>query len=225
MPTAEWFKMLEELTFNRNPSLEQRIHDEILVKAQHFTMDKAADFAEGTELMGKIMMAQADYESSAGAFTDMFGDYLTQSNGTWKRLGQVFTPTHIAQFIAEMSLPQEELAAKPAKILDPCCGTGRFMLAAAKHYAEKLGYFNFMFYNVDIDFAVYNYCALNAILHRIPSVTILGDSLRGTGREGVVVIPSAPVEWRMLDEAKADRIMKGMIGVDRNETELVPFQK
>lgn len=47
MPPSGWFKIMEELTRDRNgPSLDQRIHDEILVKAQHFTTDKAEEFRE-----------------------------------------------------------------------------------------------------------------------------------------------------------------------------------
>lgn len=210
----KWFKMLDELTSHRNPtSLDRRIHEEILVKGEQFTQKKAKQFAPGLELLSKLIVAQNDYESKNGGFGDMFGEYLLRTENTWKRGGQFLTPMNIAKFMVKLSLSDDkkQLLGKPQITLDPAAGTGRFMLMTAKHYAETVGQLNFMFVNIDIDHIVYVYCAMNAILHGIPALTVWGDSLLYEFREGIVTLPLGKVAmWKVLKKDKITAIMKRM---------------
>jgi len=87
---------------------------------------------------------------------------------------------------------------------DPAAGCGRMMLKTAEHYQETLGYYNFLFNNVDIDKRMYTYCTMNAILYSIPSVNIWGNSISNEYWEGFVVLKpiGLPTQWHYLDKEK-----------------------
>jgi type I restriction-modification system DNA methylase subunit len=203
-----WLKIMNELTSPRiSPRLEDRIYQEILVKGEQFTQEKAGDFAVGIELLGKLILAHTDY-TSKHPFGDMFGDYMVQQETTNSRCGQFFTPMPIAELIAEMSMPDLKPDGEPQRIIDPAAGTGRFMLATAKRYATATGQLNFIFYNVDIDFKVYVFCTMNAILTRIPSVNVWGDTLTTRYRESIVTIPLRNIcKWKLLNAEETVKIV------------------
>jgi len=124
---------------------------------------------------------------------------------------QFMTPPNIAHFIAKISLgDKEELERKTALICDPAAGTGRFMLDTAEHYVETIGKLNFIFVNIDIEFKVYVYCTMNAILNGIPAINIWGNSLgRETDyNEAVVTIPIGTVAmWRMVKKEQIPTVL------------------
>jgi len=204
----KWLRILNELTSPRiTPRLEHRIHQEILVKGEEYTHEKADAYSTGIELMGKLIMAHHNYTEKHGAFGDMFGDYLALDGSLNPRCGQFLTPIHIAEFIAKMTLG-DKLPDKTQRILDPASGTGRFMLMTAKHYASTTGKLNFIFFNIDIGFSVYVYCTMNAILNGIPSVNVWGDSLKMEYTEAVATIPIGKVVmWKMLNKEGINSIM------------------
>jgi type I restriction-modification system DNA methylase subunit len=203
----EWFKVLEELTSPCQAAhLEDRIHEEILVKAEQFTQEKAAEFVSGTELFAKLMIAYAGYTEKHGPFGDMFGSFLTETRQLGKA-GQFFTPMHIVDAMVRISIGDKP-SEKPQVILDPAAGSGRFMLGTAKHYMNVAKQLNFIFFNVDIDFRAYVYCAMNAILNGIPAITVWGDSLAMHYREGIVTIPMGKIAWwRLLDSEEITALM------------------
>ncbi|WP_442267629.1 N-6 DNA methylase [Tenacibaculum sp. ZS6-P6] len=71
-------------------------------------------------------------------YSDILGEYFTQSI-TKGQNGQFFTPTHVCEMMAQMTVPNLEEEGK--RILDPACGSGRMPLAAAKinHKNEFFG--------------------------------------------------------------------------------------
>jgi type I restriction-modification system DNA methylase subunit len=207
LESQQWFKDLEDLADRRHggKDLSERIHAEILVKGQEFTEDKLEAFKDGVELFGKLVLIHQSYVETpnnfgGGQWGDMFGEWLTATQQLDSRHGQFLTPQHISQFMTQMALgSKEDLEGEPKIISDPTAGTGRFMLDTAKYYAETLGQLNFIFVNIDIEFRVYVYCAMNAILHAIPTVTIWGNSL-GLPKdynEALVTIPIGRVAmWK-----------------------------
>jgi len=220
--SQQWFKDLEELADRRHggKDLTARIHEEILVRGEQFTQENAAAFQEGTELLGKLMMIHQNYvetqekltqDSFGGKWGDMFGEWLSLTNQLNKNAGQFMTPPNIAHFIAKISLgDKEELERKTALICDPAAGTGRFMLDTAEHYVETIGKLNFIFVNIDIEFKVYVYCTMNAILNGIPAINIWGNSLgRETDyNEAVVTIPIGTVAmWRMVKKEQIPTVL------------------
>jgi hypothetical protein len=212
--SQQWFKDLEELDnrLSGEKNLAHRIHEEILVKGEQFTKDNADAFKEGTELLSKLMMIHETYieiheksfeqNSFGGKWGDMFGEWLILTGRLNVRGGQFLTPPNIAHFMAKMIMGgKEELESKVALICDPASGTGRFMLDTAEHYAETIRKLNFVFVNIDIDFQVYVYCAMNAVLNGIPAITIWGDSLGlpENYNEAIVTIPIGTVAmWKLV---------------------------
>ena len=206
MPKPKWIQLLDELThFNQPKALEYRIHEHILVGGEAYRNDPE-QHEDGIQLMGQLMLAYQDYLQVKKEPGDMFGDYLTESETSLIK-GQVFTPMHICDMMAAMQLTPEAMQ-QPQRILDPCAGTGRFMLATAKHYMKTIGSCNFIFYNVDIEFRAYVFCTMNAILNNIPAVTIHGDSLAMKYYDAYVTIPTfaGAAIWKQLPPEQIRRL-------------------
>jgi type I restriction-modification system DNA methylase subunit len=142
----------------------------------------------------------------------MFSDYMEAMDQAFmKKTGLFFTPYNVVKAMCQMTLTnKKDLGGEPKRILDPAAGTGRYMLKVAETYMEVLGYYNFIFTNIDIDKRVYVYCAWNAIMHQIPSITVWGNTLTEQYWEGVAVIPASsdrPLIWRMLTTEQLDKIL------------------
>lgn len=202
-----WFKILEMLHSPNQQRLPDRIHS-MLIKADKFTPQTQDQFKEETELLGQLLVAHQDYIKLHGGFGDMFGDYLTQTNRLNKGTGQFFTPIQICDFITVITLSAKNME-KIQFFNDPVAGTGRFMLRTAKHYAEQTGKLNFVYINTDIDFNVYVYCIMNAILNKIPSLNCWGDSLAMEYREGFLVIPDFVLHWHRIEGEKIKSVFFG----------------
>lgn len=211
--TAEWFKILEEIEspYRGKKSLEDQLHA-MLIKADSFTPENEADFEAEKALLGKLLIAHRKHFEKNGLFGDLFGDYMIQAEKCNKGTGQVFTPCHVAKMMVEMTLGEADLQ-KPTCYYDPACGTGRFMLKTAEYYAEKTGKLNFLYVNTDIDYRAYVFCAMNAILNRIPAIVCWGDTLKMEYREAIVVLPQlGMVKWNRLDSEKTKEIILRLSG-------------
>ena len=79
---------------------------------------------------------------SEGKAHDYLGDLLDLCEGG-KHEGQFLTPHTVVEMMTEMTIMSSQDG--PLYVLDPCCGTGRFGLAALKKDARVL------MYSVDID--------------------------------------------------------------------------
>jgi type I restriction-modification system DNA methylase subunit len=205
--------MMSELEpVTQDTHLYDRLHD-VLKKAEGFTKDKADEFKDEIELVEKLFQIHSIYDEETGEeFCDMFGEYMVLAEQAhMKRTGLFFTPMNVVKFMCQMLLVnKEDLKGEPKRILDPAGGTGRFMLGTAEVYAKVLGYYNFLFTNIDIDVRVYVYCTWNAIIHQIPSLNVWGNSLSEQYWEGVVVIPTSidgPLRWHMLNTEQLDKIL------------------
>jgi len=187
--------------------LEERIYRDILIKGEDFHPDRKDEFKENIALLSELLDIHSQYVEEKGLFRDMFGDYMTQSGYTSFRSGQFFTPYTVCDFMTQVTL-MDALEGKPKTICDPAAGTGRFMLSIAKCYHEKLGYYNFLITNIDIDKRMITYCTMNAIFHAIPSINIWGDSLALNFWDGYVVIPiGGRGTWHRIPEENISAYM------------------
>ncbi len=201
----QWVKLLDGLCGINEPRLEDKIH--ALFKDGETYANDPEKHEDSLALLGKLMLAHAEYCRVKDNFGDMFGDYLEvkeiQLN---KTLGQVFTPEPVTRMMTKMLLGGD-LDGAPLMIHDPTAGTGRFMLATAKRYAEKTGKLNFIFFNIDLDFRAYVFCVMNAVLNGIPAVTVHGDSLAMQYYEGYVTVPSGSIaSWHNLAPERIRKI-------------------
>lgn len=209
---ANWQKLLEQLEpISKTQKLDDRIY-KMLRKAPDFTPDTADQFKEEQEVLHKVMLAHMDFEKHPKygheGFGDMFGAYLEESEQLNARAGQFFTPMNLVKMMCQMLLnPEghEELQ----YYSDPAAGCGRMMLKTAEVYHEKIGMYNFIYNNVDIDKRMFTYCTMNAILYSIPSVNIWGDSIALKYWEGFVVFkpPGLPTQWHHLDKDQVQQFI------------------
>ncbi|MEE9356468.1 MAG: N-6 DNA methylase [Methylococcaceae bacterium] len=92
------------------------------------------------------------YKETAEKEKDTLGT-IYEERITFGENGQFFTPAHIADAMAKMIIKG---SLKPNQtVCDPCCGSGRMLLSAAKECPEAI------FYGTDID----NRCAKMAVIN------------------------------------------------------------
>lgn len=100
-------------------------------------------------------------------FSDALGDLFMElvSGG---RNGQFFTPENICNMMAELTIPTVK---DNQSILDPACGSGRMLLAAAKRNR------NAFFFGCDNDITCCKMAVINLILNTLQGEIALMDSL------------------------------------------------
>ncbi|WDV48950.1 HsdM family class I SAM-dependent methyltransferase [Mesomycoplasma ovipneumoniae] len=79
-----------------------------------------------TEVLHKSIFTNIKYSSSAEDYIGRFyGEFMSYSGGDGQSLGIILTPKHITELFCDL------LDIKPTdKVLDPCCGTAGFLIAA-----------------------------------------------------------------------------------------------
>jgi hypothetical protein len=100
---------------------------------------------------------------------DVLGIYY-EMNLSKKGSQQFFTPWQICEFMATSTLDinTERKEGEPLRILEPACGSGRMLLAAAKVHGKE-----HCFYAVDIDPTCVKMTALNLFLNGIFNSEVL----------------------------------------------------
>lgn len=85
-------------------------------------------------VFGKIYALLSSVVYDNGKFNDYLGEIFMRSNMANGKKGQVFTPFHIAEMMARMTISESvKEETKDDKILtinDPCCGSGAMSLGA-----------------------------------------------------------------------------------------------
>ena len=86
-----------------------------------------------TEILYKSIFINIKYNSSKEDYIGRFyGEFMSYSGGDGQTLGIILTPKHITELFCEL------LDVKPNdKVLDPCCGTAGFLIAAMHHMLTK----------------------------------------------------------------------------------------
>ena len=107
-------------------------------------------------------------ELNPEGFADPLGEFYMMhiSHG---RLGQYFTPEPITDMMSIMTMPEELKDGQ--RLLDPACGSGRFILSAAKRNRHVL------FYAADLDPICSKMCLLNMLLNSLSGEVATMNSL------------------------------------------------
>lgn len=109
-------------------------------------------------------------------FNDVLGEIYEhiQSAGKASMLGQYFTPQHISDMMAAMVGVKDN--GEPMAMADPAgCGSGRNILAMAKHVAASR--WKHQFFGIDIDRVCVKMATINCWLQVIPAMIVHGDGL------------------------------------------------
>lgn len=88
-----------------------------------------------TEFLKKNVFDNIKYRSSSEDFIGRFyGEFMRYSGGDGQTLGIVLTPRHICDLFCDLlNIQATDI------VLDPCCGTAGFLVAAMHHMLEKAG--------------------------------------------------------------------------------------
>lgn len=88
-----------------------------------------------TEFLKKNVFDNIKYHSTSEDFIGRFyGEFMSYSGGDGQSLGIILTPRHICDLFCELL----NVSANDV-VLDPCCGTAGFLVAAMNHMLEKAG--------------------------------------------------------------------------------------
>ena len=87
-----------------------------------------------TEFLKRNVFDSIKYKSSSEDFIGRFyGEFMSYSGGDGQTLGIVLTPAHICKLFCDL------LDVKPDDVvLDPCCGTAGFLVAAMHHMVSAV---------------------------------------------------------------------------------------
>lgn len=104
-------------------------------------------------------------------FKDPFGDYYMEHFSN-DHAGQFFTPEHLCDFMAALNFSDAEVDEdKVETVCDPCCGSGRMLLSAAKKNR------NLKFYAADIDLVCVKMTLINFMLNSMQGEVVHMDTL------------------------------------------------
>ena len=84
------------------------------------------------EYLYSCVLTAFNYNSAEDVLGRFYGEFMSYSGGDGQSLGIILTPKHITTLFCEL------LNLRPTdKILDPCCGTGGFLVAAMQQMLDK----------------------------------------------------------------------------------------
>lgn len=86
-----------------------------------------------TEFLYKTIFKNIKYSNSSEDYLGRFyGEFMSYSGGDGQELGIVLTPKHITDLFCDLvQLTPDD------KVLDPCCGTGGFLIAAMHNMVKQ----------------------------------------------------------------------------------------
>lgn len=114
---------------------------------------------EAGKLFAKAFCAIGEIAVDGGAcFKDPFGDFYMEHLSN-DRTGQFFTPEDVCEVMARIQMGNT--IPDGTTILDPCCGSGRLLLACAKINRKAL------FYAADVDLTCCKMTLINMVLNSL----------------------------------------------------------
>ena len=119
-------------------------------------------------MFGEMIKAM---EETRGEMKDVLGD-LFQGAITYGEAGQFLTPESITRLMARLQTADVEIEpGHTSTVCDPCCGSGRMLLAVAEqnHHWEFIGQ--------DVDLRCVRMTAINLALRNLYGYVIHGNSL------------------------------------------------
>ncbi|MEP6673661.1 MAG: N-6 DNA methylase [Ferruginibacter sp.] len=110
------------------------------------------------------LISEMEERATSSLGNDILGEFFEEhiSNG---RNGQFFTPFPVCELMAsithtDLTVDNNEEVKEPLRILDPCCGSGRMLLASRKLHGARQEY-----YGIDVDHTCVKMTALNLFMH------------------------------------------------------------
>jgi len=202
--TRELFKDLERLSHRSGVSRNQAFEDWLtamtcalgrpLMEDEYLAMverhKEGAKRNRGIDLMPQMFAKLTNIMEDTR--DDILGD-LYQGAITYGEAGQYMTPMPIAQLMARLT------GDRGVTVYDPCCGSGRMLLAAANENRARLLR---VFIGQDVDLRCVKMTTLNLALHNLTGYVIWGNTLAveskrvyETGFNGQTVVREiAPVD-------------------------------
>tara|TARA_R110002049_G_scaffold4601_5_gene32534 strand:+ start:740827 stop:741636 length:810 start_codon:yes stop_codon:yes gene_type:complete len=184
--TQPLFKQLEEVSqrsgISRGQAFEDFLHVTVCALGnplmeeeylQTIEKHKAGETGKrGVDLLARMFGNLVNVTDKTRA--DILGD-LFQGAITYGEKGQFLTPEPICKMMAAMNLPQEKMDLDGRRsVNDPCCGSGRMLLAAAEIQP------NWHFVGQDVDLRCVRMTAINLALRNHYGHVIHGNSLSNT---------------------------------------------
>lgn len=185
--TSRLFELLEEVAHrsavSRGQAFEDFLHmtvctlsggemeEAYLETVKKHTTGKKGN--RGCDLIARMfgeLIAQS--EATRDDMKDLLGD-LHQGAISYGERGQFFSPMPICRLMAQVTigdLPLEEPIPRRS-VCDPCCGSGRMLLAVAEKYRH------WEFVGQDIDLRLVRITAINLALRNLYGYVIHGNSL------------------------------------------------
>lgn len=123
------------------------------------------------------LTAACEYSLRANRFEDILGKLFHTMNFHAKALGQFFTGQHIADMMASMENPSD----KPVKLIEPSCGSGVNVLAAASAMAQRGGnpQKDMLICAMDLDYRCVCMAFVQFCLYGLAAKVVHGNSLTG----------------------------------------------
>ena len=157
-----------------------RYEEEYLSIVKRYTKEEINLFSE---LMAEMIIVMDD---SGSGLSDCLGEFY-QVHLSRGRHGQFFTPPHVCDMMAQVTM-NKEMTGKT--ILDPCCGSGRFLLSAAK--VSRNNYF----FGADIDQRCVKMAAINLCLNALTGEVAHMNSLTGEHYGGYTIGRTSAYLWK-----------------------------
>ena len=133
------------------------------------------------EIFSKIFALLSSVTYDNGRFDDYLGDLFMRCNQGNKNAGQVFTPYHIANLMAKISIKNETVQQKDIiSIHDPCSGGGVMLLGALDVLKNdyNINYTRHCFMQAgDIDIRCVHMTYLQLALAGVPAIVCHQNSL------------------------------------------------
>ncbi len=163
-------------------------------EARHLEISKRYTSEELTKIAGLLPFLVEEFcgEEYGIAFDDVLGDIFMNCNFGADCFGQYFTPYHISNCMAQMTLRDDGENGKEAirrrgfvRAYEPCCGSGGMCVAVAEamHLSGKNYQQHLHFVAQDIDPVCVHMTYIQLTLLHIPAIVILGNSLTGEQKE------------------------------------------
>ncbi len=221
---SEWLKIFESSALYRHEYgrlfedyldlciccfANRRLEERYLSIAKRYDRDELETMAK---LMGMMIVIHEEQTAEGGWF-DSLGqiyEYLA-SRSKASRLGQFFTPEHVCNVIAQVTLQDEP--PKGYTMLDPACGSGRMLLAA---HALKRDHG--VVYAADVDAVCAKMCALNFWMHGIRGEVACMNSLSLEWRFALQTHPRAL--WPFITLLEEDRKTESLLYVHRDQVQV-----
>lgn len=136
--------------------------DEYLKTSKKYTSDEMISFSHAFASLIEEM------DNKGEGLKDCLGDYFIEIQGSdWH--GQFFTPEPLCDMIANITKMKFE---DNESINDPCCGSGRMLLSAARQNR------NCIFYGADIDYQCCQMTLINLCLNGLTGYVSHMDTLK-----------------------------------------------